>query len=241
MDKKKIVAGITAVCACIAIACLLTLNGCVPKDEPMGSGSAPVAVAASVGKTEAGKEEKAVEEEAEASEEEAQTATDKEDETTAAKATDSGTSKSDSTAKSASSNTGTSKSPSSNSGSSKPAGSGSASSSKPSHTHSWQPVYRTEPVYGQKQVWVPKMEEVFVERVPRYVCTRCGAAFNSEDAVCDHIWSLYDQGDPSHGSYLDDSYDVWETCDNGHYETQTVQTGTKQVLDHYSCPCGATK
>lgn len=238
MDKKKIVAGITAVCACIAIACLLTLNGCVPKDEPMGSGSAPVAVAASVGKTEAGKEEKAVEEEAEASEEEAQTATDKEDETTAAKATDSGTSKSDSTAKSASSNTGTSKSPSSNSGSSKPAGSGSASSSKPSHTHSWQPVYRTEPVYEQK--WVSKIDQKWIPGVPTYTCSGCGAVFYSVDAVCDHIWSLYDQGDPSHASYINGAEGGhWEEVDNGSY--QQVQTGTKQVLDHYECSCGARK
>ena len=41
------------------------------------------------------------------------------------------------------------------------------------------------------------------------------------------------------GTYIDDSYDVYEKEDHGSY--QTVQTGTKQVLDHYACSCGAVK
>lgn len=103
---------------------------------------------------------------------------------------------------------------------------------KPSHTHNWNAVYRTEPVYGQQ--WVSKWEDVYKGRVEKYTCNGCGAPWSTA-----HALEYARKGDKSHGTYVDDSYDVWEKEDHGSY--QTVQTGTKQVLDHYECSCGATK
>lgn len=103
---------------------------------------------------------------------------------------------------------------------------------KPSHKHSWSAVYRTEPVYGQQ--WVSKWEDVYKGRVEKYTCNGCGAPWSGA-----HALEYAKKGDKSHGTYVDDSYDVWEKEDHGSY--QTVQTGTKQVLDHYECSCGATK
>lgn len=103
---------------------------------------------------------------------------------------------------------------------------------KPSHAHSWNAVYRTEPVYGQQ--WVSKWEDVYKGRVEKYTCNGCGAPWSTA-----HALEYAKKGDKSHGTYVDDSYDVWEKEDHGSY--QTVQTGTKQVLDHYECSCGATK
>lgn len=103
---------------------------------------------------------------------------------------------------------------------------------KPSHTHSWNAVYRTEPVYGQQ--WVSKWEDVYKGRVEKYTCNGCGAPWSTA-----HALEYAKKDDKSHGTYVDDSYDVWEKEDHGSY--QTVQTGTKQVLDHYECSCGATK
>ncbi len=112
------------------------------------------------------------------------------------------------------------------------------SDTKPSHKHSWNAVYRSEPVYGQQ--WVSKWEDVFVKRQPRYRCTTCGATYYSLSEMNAHLDSTIDWDNMTgHAGYLDDSYDVWEKRDNGSY--QTVQTGTKQVLDHYECACGATK
>ena len=111
------------------------------------------------------------------------------------------------------------------------------STSKPAHTHSWKEVYRTEPVYGTQQVWVPDVEYV---RHAQCTCNGCGAVFGSVSEWEAHDIAMIKQGDGSHGSYTDTSYT--EKVDNGHYESQTVQTGTKQVLDHYVCTgCGATK
>lgn len=103
---------------------------------------------------------------------------------------------------------------------------------KPSHKHSWNAVYRTEPVYGQQ--WVSKWEDVYKGRVEKYTCNGCGAPWSTA-----HALEYAKKGDKSHGTYVDNSYDVWEKEDHGSY--QTVQTGTKQVLDHYECSCGATK
>lgn len=103
---------------------------------------------------------------------------------------------------------------------------------KPSHKHSWSAVYRTEPVYGQQ--WVSKWEDVYKGRVEKYTCNGCGEPWSTA-----HALEYAKKGDKSHGTYVDDSYDVWEKEDHGSY--QTVQTGTKQVLDHYECSCGATK
>ena len=126
------------------------------------------------------------------------------------------------------------------SSSGKPSGSsGSSSSSKPSHQHSWQAVYRDEAVYGQK--WVSKMVDVYKGRQPRFYVNHGGTEigpFDSDEAAYDWIENDYLNGGIG-GSVIDDSYDIWETEDQGHYET--VQTGTKKVLDHYECSCGARK
>lgn len=106
---------------------------------------------------------------------------------------------------------------------------------KPSHTHSWNAVYRTEPVYGQQ--WVSKWEDVFIRRQERWLCG-CGQVFSDWSTCTSHRAAMAEAGTPC-GRVIDDSYDVWEKRDNGSY--QTVQTGTKQVLDHYECSCGATK
>ena len=103
---------------------------------------------------------------------------------------------------------------------------------KPSHQHSWTAVYRSEPVYGQQ--WVSKWEDVYKGIVEKYTCNGCGAPWSTA-----HALEYAKKGDKSHGTYVDDSYEVWEKEDHGSY--QTVQTGTKQVLDHYECSCGATK
>lgn len=104
--------------------------------------------------------------------------------------------------------------------------------SRPAHSHSWSAVYRDEPVYGQQ--WVSKWEDVYKGRVEKYTCNGCGAPWSSA-----HALEFAKKGDKSHGTYVDDSYDVWEKEDHGSY--QTVQTGTKKVLDHYECACGARK
>ena len=108
---------------------------------------------------------------------------------------------------------------------------------RPAHSHSWVAVYRDEPVYGQQ--WVSKWEDVFVKRQGCFTCNGCGRQFPTVDAFIAHSDAALDAGDWGHGGYTDDSYDVWEKRDNGSY--QTVQTGTKKVLDHYECACGARK
>ena len=106
---------------------------------------------------------------------------------------------------------------------------------KPSHQHSWTAVYRSEPVYGQQ--WVSKWEDVYT-RHERYVCNQCGFVASSGSQLDNHFMDSYLAGGNC-GTYIDDSYTTVEKVDKGSY--QTVQTGTKQVLDHYGCSCGATK
>ena len=107
---------------------------------------------------------------------------------------------------------------------------------KPSHTHSWNAVYRTGPVCGQQ--WVSKWVDAYKGRQERYICNQCGYVAMSGAQLDKHFMDSYLAGGNC-GTYLDGSYDIWEKEDHGSY--QTVQTGTKQVLDHYECSCGATK
>lgn len=109
--------------------------------------------------------------------------------------------------------------------------------SRPAHTHSWSAVYRDEPVYGQQ--WVSKWEDVYT-RHERYRCTTCGATYYSLGEMNAHLDSTIDwDAMTGHAGYLDDSYTTVEKVDKG--SSQTVQTGTKKVLDHYECACGARK
>lgn len=108
---------------------------------------------------------------------------------------------------------------------------------KPSHQHSWSAVYRSEPVYGQQ--WVSRWEDVYTRHVC-WECSACGGQFSSNDAIDSHIWGTYgDAKHPNGASAIDQSYTTVEKVDKGSY--QTAQTGTKQILDHYECFCGATK
>lgn len=124
-------------------------------------------------------------------------------------------------------------------GASKPS-SGGGGSQKPQgggHVHSYTvSVYRDEPVYEQR--WVSKWEDVYKGRQERYVCNQCGFIAYSGAQLDEHFMNSYLAGGNC-GTYVDDSYDIWEKEDHGSY--QTVQTGTQQVLDHYKCSCGATQ
>lgn len=115
-------------------------------------------------------------------------------------------------------------------------GGGQAQKPKPSHTHSWQAVYRTEPVYEQQ--WVSKWEDVYKGMQERYICRQCGTTVYSGADLDAHFMNSYLNGGTC-GTYIDDSYEIWEKEDHGSY--QNVQTGTRQVLDHYECSCGARK
>ncbi len=85
------------------------------------------------------------------------------------------------------------------------------------------------------------MSNIVYTDVPCWKCSTCGATFEGENAkeeLSAHVKSTYKtESHPVGASAIDCSYTTSE--DNGHYETQA--TGTKQVLDHYECPCGATK
>ena len=105
---------------------------------------------------------------------------------------------------------------------------------KPSHQHSWAAVYRTEPVYGQQ--WVSKWEDVYT-RHERWACG-CGQTFDNWNSCTAHRAAMAEAGNPC-GRVVDDSYTMVEKVDRGSY--QTIQTGSKQVLDHYECSCGATR
>lgn len=111
------------------------------------------------------------------------------------------------------------------------------SAPKPFHKHSWSAVYRSELVCGQQ--WVPRWEDVYTRHVC-WECSACGGQFSGNDATDSHIWGTYgDARHPNGASAIDQSYTMAEKVDKGSY--QTVQTGPKQVLDHYECSCGATK
>lgn len=105
---------------------------------------------------------------------------------------------------------------------------------KPSNQHSWTAVYRSEPVYGQQ--WVSKWEDVYT-RHERWACG-CGQTFDNWNSCTAHRAAMAEAGNPC-GRVVDDSYTTVEKVDRGSY--QTIQAGSKQVLDHYECSCGATR
>lgn len=73
------------------------------------------------------------------------------------------------------------------------------------------------------QVWVPN---VVYTRHERYICSACGASFDSIAAWSAHSDAMWEQGQ-DHGAYIDDSYTTSE--DQGHYEQQA--TGQHWVVD----------
>ena len=73
------------------------------------------------------------------------------------------------------------------------------------------------------QVWVPN---VVYTRHERYICSACGASFDSIAAWSAHSDAMWEQGQ-DHGGYINDSYTTSE--DQGHYEQQA--TGQHWVVD----------
>ena len=73
------------------------------------------------------------------------------------------------------------------------------------------------------QVWVPN---VVYTRHKRYICSACGASFDSIAAWSAHSDAMWKQGQ-DHGAYINDSYTTSE--DQGHYEQQA--TGQHWVVD----------
>lgn len=73
------------------------------------------------------------------------------------------------------------------------------------------------------QVWVPN---VVYTRHERYICSACGASFDSIAAWSAHSDAMWEQG-RDHGAYINDAYTTSE--DQGHYEQQA--TGQHWVVD----------
>lgn len=73
------------------------------------------------------------------------------------------------------------------------------------------------------QVWVPN---VVYTRHERWICSACGASFDSIAAWSAHSDAMWEQGQ-DHGAYINDSYTTSE--DQGHYEQKA--TGQHWVVD----------
>ena len=73
------------------------------------------------------------------------------------------------------------------------------------------------------QVWVPN---VVYTRHERYICSACGASFDSIAAWSAHSDAMWEQGQ-DHGAYINDSYTTSE--DQGQYEQKA--TGQHWVVD----------
>lgn len=73
------------------------------------------------------------------------------------------------------------------------------------------------------QVWVPN---VVYTRHERYICSACGASFDSIAAWSAHSDAMWEQG-RDHGAYINDSYTTSD--DQGHYEQKA--TGQHWVVD----------
>ena len=110
--------------------------------------------------------------------------------------------------------------------SSSSSGSSSADSTPaPTHTHSWQPVYRT---VHHDAVTEQSQEPIYEWHT---VCTVCGAVTPSRDHIENHM--LNHEGSGTHSENVIVGYNT---------VTKTVQAAyDEQVLDHYACSCGATQ
>lgn len=113
----------------------------------------------------------------------------------------------------------------------------SGSTSKPSHEHTWQAQYRSEPVYTTETYTVVD-QEAWDEQV------RSGSHFLFSDGhICyDSIDAMNYQFDTGCSYSVVDDYKTVHHEAVTHQETRQVQTGTKQVLTGYRCSgCGASK
>lgn len=113
----------------------------------------------------------------------------------------------------------------------------SGSTSKPSHEHTWQAQYRSEPVYTTEYYTVVD-QEAWDEQV------RSGSHFLFSDGhICyDSMEAMNYQFDTGCSYSVVDDYKTIHHEAVTHQGTRQVQTGTKQVLTGYRCSgCGATK
>lgn len=154
------------------------------------------------------------------------------------------TSKKESNANTSSSNT-SSSSKGNSSNNSKPNGGGS-SESKPSHTHSWQPQYKTvhhDAVYEQQ--WVVDVPYQSPKYEIHTVCYNCGLDFTAKG---------FDQSDvTAHNKAHTLNGEIYgygtssvlvspEIPEQGHYENVLVSGAyDEQVLVGYKCSCGLTQ
>lgn len=118
----------------------------------------------------------------------------------------------------------------------------SGSTSKPSHEHTWQAQYRSEPVYETRTRTVVD-QEAWDEQVlsgSHAVCSD-GSVFYDNAALAAYCKKMAMAGTPVSYYTVDDYTTVHHEAVT-HQETYQVQTGTKQVLTGYRCSgCGATK
>lgn len=118
----------------------------------------------------------------------------------------------------------------------------SGSSSKPSHEHTWQAQYRSEPVYTTEYYTIVD-QEAWDEQVciGSHIVFSDGAVFYDAAAAADYQESKAMAGTPV-SYYTVDDYKTIHHEAVTHQGTRQVQTGTKQVLTGYRCSgCGATK
>lgn len=102
-------------------------------------------------------------------------------------------------------------------------GSGSTSSSSNSGSQKKWVAEQGHWETDYSQVWVPN---VVYTRHERYICSACGASFDSIAAWSAHSDAMWEQG-RDHGAYINDSYTTSE--DQGHYEQKA--TGQHWVVD----------
>lgn len=114
--------------------------------------------------------------------------------------------------------------------------------SKPSHEHTWQAQYRTEPVYTTETYTVVD-QEAWDEQVrsgSHYLFSD-GAVFYDDYQAANYQESKALSGTPVSYTLVDDYKTIHHEAVT-HQETRQVQNGTKQVLTGYRCSgCGATK
>ena len=118
----------------------------------------------------------------------------------------------------------------------------SGSTSKPSHEHTWQAQYRSEPVYETRTRTVVD-QDAWDEQVciGSHIVFSDGAVFYDAAAAANYQESKAMAGTPVSYYTVDDYKTVHHEAVT-HQETYQVQTGTKQVLTGYRCSgCGATK
>lgn len=118
----------------------------------------------------------------------------------------------------------------------------SGSTSKPSHEHTWQAQYRTEPVYTTETYTIvdQKAWDEQVRSGSHYLFSD-GAVFYDDYQAANYQESKALSGTPVSYTLVDDYKTIHHEAVT-HQETRQVQTGTKQVLTGYRCSgCGATK